>query len=88
MLFGQHVALAESLTQYTSGDHQCAVEESGVSDSDAGQHVANNDFDDGIFFVLTLPVNAPVPLPQADRQATEFVSVVSPHYPTRAPPVL
>jgi hypothetical protein len=88
LLFAQHVTLAEALTQYTSGDHQCALEESCTSDSDTGKHSAQNDFDSGIISFFELPVAPSVPHVQAQSLVIEFLSIVSPHYSTRAPPYL
>lgn len=90
LLFAQHVALAESVTaaQYTSGDHQCALEDGSTSDADTGAHVALDDLDHGVAMVLNFPA-----LPLASHGASknpviEFFSIVSPHYSPRAPPLI
>lgn len=88
LLFAQHVTLVEALTQYTSGDHQCAVEECGTSTSDSGKHSAQNDFDSGIISLFESLVIPSVSHVQTSSLVLEFLSIVSPHYSTRAPPRL
>jgi hypothetical protein len=88
LLFAQHVTLAEALTQYTSGDHQCALEECGTSDNDSGKHVSQNDFDNGIISFFEVPVVPSISHVQTSPLVLEFLSIVSPHYSTRAPPRL
>ena len=88
LLFAQHVNLAEALTQYTSGDHQCALEDGGASDSDSCKHASHNDVDSVIVSFLEIPTFPPASHVQAPRPVFEFLSIVSPHYSTRAPPRL
>ena len=88
LLFAQHVTLAEALTQITSSDHQCAVEECGTSNSDSSKHVSQIDFDSGIISFFEMPVISSVPHVQVQHLVLEFLSIVSPHYSTRAPPRL
>lgn len=88
LLFAQHVTLAEALTQYTSGDHQCALEEGSVSDSDACKHAAQDDSGSGILSFFELPRIPSALHIQVQHLVIEFLSIVSPHYSTRAPPRL
>jgi hypothetical protein len=88
LLFAQHVTLADSVTaaQYTSGDHQCALEDGSSSDADTGAHVALDDVDHGVVASFYFPL-----LPPASHQAEQklvigFFSAVSSLYSTRAPP--
>ncbi len=89
LLFSQHVALAESVTaaQYSSGDHQCALEDSSVQDSDSGVHVALDDVDNDVVVAFDFAVLSSASHLSPQKLVVEFFSVISPHYSTRAPPL-
>jgi hypothetical protein len=90
LLFAQQLAFAETLTNIKRAqvDYQCLYEDGACFDGGAVTHLVFDDFDNGLttsFSLLELP-NLAIERPQASF--TQFFSVVSPYYFSRAPPLI
>jgi hypothetical protein len=90
LLFAQQVAFAGSVIHaYDSGSdtHQYAFEESSSSDDDASRHFTLDNFS-GLPSSFSLPVLSSWNAVQVPTGISRLVTVVSPYYSSRAPPLL
>lgn len=90
LLFAQQLAFAETLTNIKRAqvDYQCLYDDGACFDGGAVQHLAFDDFESGLtpsFSLQELPNDA---IEQPQASITQFFSVVSPYYFSRAPPLL
>lgn len=96
LLFAQHLALADAYARHTRhaiSDHstQSVVEEgsSASSDnSDTGNHTSLDDLGSGLISTFALPAFANTASFQTHLPFSDFFTVLSQFYSTRAPPAL
>jgi len=90
LLFAQQLAFAETLSNIKRAhvDYQCAYEEGACIDGGALQHLALDDFDNGLTPSFSLPELTDLATEQPQGSIKQFFSTVFLHYSSRAPPLL
>jgi hypothetical protein len=97
LLFAQHVALADAFSRHMRhavSDQtatQALSEEGGASsdtdNGDTGNHLSLNDLDSGLVTTFVFPAFVNTAFFQTHTTFSEFFTVLSQFYSTRAPPV-
>jgi hypothetical protein len=90
LLFAQQIAFADALTHahHSVSHHQCTFEEAACADSDVNGHSALDDFDNGLVSSFVQSVLSNMQVAQTQSLRSQFLSLVSPFYFSRAPPLL
>lgn len=96
LLFAQHIALADAYARHARhhaiADQgvQAALEEASASsdNGDTGNHISLDDLDGGLISTYTLPTFANTASFEAHPLFSDFFTVLSQFYSTRAPPAL
>jgi hypothetical protein len=90
LLFAQQIALADAISyaSHAPSHHQCTYDEGASADADSNIHFGLDNFDNGLVSSYVIPVLANGQKPQAQGLFSGFCSPVSPHYLSRAPPLL
>jgi hypothetical protein len=96
LLFAQHVALADAYSRHArhalsdQTTTQSVLEEGTASsdNNDTGNHYSLDDLDSGLISTFVLPTFANTAQFEAHPPFSDFFTVFSQYYSTRAPPVL
>lgn len=94
LLFAQHIALADAYTHQVrhaiSDQTQSVLDDDSTSadNSDTGSHLSLNDLDSGLISAFVSPTSANTAQIHARSSSSDFFTVLSQFYSTRAPPAL
>ncbi|HEV7856434.1 MAG TPA: hypothetical protein VGO72_05685 [Herminiimonas sp.] len=97
LLFAQHVALADAFSRHArqaavcDETAQCVLEEGAASSpdsSDTGNHVSLDDLDGGLISTFFFPASVNSAPFTAHTLFSDYFTVLSQYYSTRAPPAL
>ena len=90
LLCAQQFAFAGALAhvQQTAFDHQCSVVEGDAADGKLSKHLLIDEYDDGPQPVFIMPINLSVASSCDTWVCEPLFQLVSPHYSSRAPPLV
>ena len=90
LLFAQQMAFAGALdhVQKTVFDHQCTYDEGEAADGHLSKHLLIDEFDDAPMAVFAMPHMASIAIAHIEVAFDQFFHIASPHYFSRAPPVV